>query len=1211
MSYARFLLHAGVCMCLLAGTHFSSAALAGTLNLPNVPLFLQSTVEPNIFLIIDDSESMQADVATRDASHGGRWTGSQPDGSNPSEAGSVTHTDLDGDGVADCTFFSSDLTLGPTLYGYSYIADFGQNIYGAPCDTADDRAWRIRNYQFNSLYYNPHRTYEPWAGTRSNGAPMFTNMPITAAQANPAMGVASETINLLRDSAILQSDGTRRDVGGFRYYIWNDTSNPGVFDNSDAREEHRIADEPSQWTNFANWFSYYRSRLLTAKALFGNFIQSASGVRIGLATLNSAAGQPNRVLTTPLLSVDNPANKRVLLENLYRVVNFGDTPLPPTFYQVGRYFEAGVSSSLFDDLNATAPSAACQQNFALVMTDGIYTSSPSDLPAVVFNADSDRSSDFDHDPASAGPGPHADPPAQSDRSLADVAMYFYERDLDPDAADHVPIILGIDEARHQHLVPYFITFAVGSGSLQGIPAETPESDQWPAHLFSGAFRLDDLRHAAYNGRGRFFETASFEELNDAIQTAFADVGEHVTSSVASIAADAGVTGTDTQVFQARFNSADWSGELVASQLSSSDALVESWRASTQLDAQDFDTGRTILTYHPTLRDGISFRWANLSSSQQQALLFDATNPSSPTSTEENRGRARLEYLRGRRDGEARLSGFRIRATVLGDIVHSDPLFIGPPAFPESIGATPAEQSAYVTFRRSHASRAGMVAVGANDGFLHIFSASSGDELLAYMPNAVFGNAGRLSERSYNGDHRYYVDGSPTVGDVLLEGSWRTVLVGGLRGGGQGYFALDVTDPARFDESNARELVLWEFTAADDSDLGNTFSQPNIVRLPHGQWAAVFGNGPNSASNRTVLFIVNMAGPGADGVWERGTDYYKIDVTSSSQVNPLAPTGLSTPAVIDIDGDFTADYVIAGDFQGNLWQFNVTSASPTGWASSYGTTASPLPLFVATDGTNRQPITTRPEIGAHPVATDSGFIVYFGTGQYIEADDVADTALQSFYALGVSNPSASSAPGYGRGSTLLRQQILQEQSQSVTLPSGASVQRGVRLLSNETINWTTDLGWYIDLVSPGSSNTGERQVSNAVLRNGRIIFATILPDNTPCEAGGSGWLMELDAFTGGRLNFVGFDLNQDGKFTSDDLVRIASGLTGEGTDVSPSGIQSEVGLIGTPTILPAGLLAGSSGEGKILSGSSGAATQLVYENPGPGRGRQTWQQILLH
>src|SRR5690606_23500742 len=240
------------------------------------------------------------------------------------------------------------------------------------------------------------------------------------------------------------------------------------------------------------------------------------------------------------------------------------------------------------------------------------------------------------------------------------------------------------------------------------------------------------------------------------------------------------------------------------------------------------------------------------------------------------------------------------------------------------------------------------------------------ELFAYVPSSVYGNLSRLTEQSYS--HRYFVDGTPQVADAVVNGNWSTVLVGGLGAGGQGLFALDVTDPSAVTEGNASAKVLWEFTDRDDPDLGNTFGQPQIVKLANDKWAVIVGNGYNnsdadgsaSTTGRASLFILFLdRAPGAR-TWTAGAHYVKLETSAGTPGNP---NGLATPFPADVDFDGKVDYVYAGDLQGNMWKFDLTSSSPASW----NVAQAGLPLFTAVDPLNAaQPITASAEVIRHPL-----------------------------------------------------------------------------------------------------------------------------------------------------------------------------------------------------------------------------------------------------
>jgi len=134
------------------------------------------------------------------------------------------------------------------------------------------------------------------------------------------------------------------------------------------------------------------------------------------------------------------------------------------------------------------------------------------------------------------------------------------------------------------------------------------------------------------------------------------------------------------------------------------------------------------------------------------------------------------------------------------------------------------------------------------------------------------------------------------------------------------------------------------------------------------------------------------------------------------------------------------------------------------------------------------------------------------------------------------------------------------------------------------------------------------VSNVQIRNGRVIFTTLLPSTNPCEFGGSGWLMELDTASGARLDSSVFDLNGDKNFGTLDEVVATFDVNGDGQidskdKVPTSGKKSKVGIIPQPAILSS---VGS--EYKYTSGSTGSI-ETTTENPGPGEiGRQSWRQL---
>jgi type IV pilus assembly protein PilY1 len=303
----------------------------------------------------------------------------------------------------------------------------------------------------------------------------------------------------------------------------------------------------------------------------------------------------------------------------------------------------------------------------------------------------------------------------------------------------------------------------------------------------------------------------------------------------------------------------------------------------------------------------------------------------------------------------------------------------------------------------------MLYVGANDGMLHGFDAASGDEKIAYIPEGLHDRLGELTRPGAR--HLYYVDGSPFTGDLYLgspgsreAGRWRTFLAGFLGAGGKGYLVLDVTDPRAFEASNAARIVVLDRTGAPglDPDIGHMFGEPvmeasdpsisrQITRLNNGRWALVMGNGYNSDDEKAVLLIQHL-----DGAREL--------VKIAADTQPGGSNGLSSPRLIDLDGDGTPDLAYAGDLQGNLWKFDLSAASPTDWKVAFAG----VPLFVARDATHaaRQPITSAPAWHLHP---EGGLMIAFGTGRLLTGADRADTQVQTLYGIHDDTPIVRRTP----------------------------------------------------------------------------------------------------------------------------------------------------------------------------------------------------------
>ncbi len=1070
-------------------------------NLPKTPLYLTNAVEPNVFFTLDDSGSMEMEILIAQ-----NRTGYSTFSGLPTIAGSTRYYVLP--------------TLANGIEGWSTVLNFNAYVYTAPSEALVHGSWVVRTHHANALYYNPDITYVPWAGSDASGNPMFTDADPRHAlldPTNPGVGAIDLTQPLSYWSWLgnWQNDTVFPAV----YYTWTDDDGDGVVENSDSHQRMEItpsnAPFPSGRTyteelqNFANWFQYYRKRSYVAKAALGLIINDTDFTRMGYDLFNSGLQQNATTMSDPVA-------KRNLLTGLYNQVFacgpgggaypntcFG-TPGRSAMDRVGRLFE-GRTHAPSPILNA-AQGGECQQNFNIYVSDGFWNGW---TPNGIGNADGDNNSPWDGNAnQSIDGGNYAD---NLQVTLADVAMHFYERDLSA-LNDRVPVNPGVDEASHQHLVTYTVGIGIqGALDPNNLDPLAPGFN-WPNPMdIEDDDRVDDMVHAAYNGRGLSIAAQNPMQLYQALSTAIDDIAQR-TATAAAVAVNSAQLTAQSVVYIAQYNSNRWQGRLFAYPIVDTQLGIlgntPDWEANQLLTNRDLiSSPRQILTWNGS--QGTAFQWSSMNLSP--AMINDLRTDPNGTTSSSAVGQARLDYLRGDRSNENGGYGFRSRPSLLGDLVNSAPVYVGKPTlkWPDTAPFPSTPGSLYSEFKNgAAANRQKIVYIGSNDGMLHAFDAVSGEEVFAYIPNLI-ASTGNQSGYHYltdpNYTHNWYVDLTPTLSDIYANtvggSGWRTVLIGGLRGGGRGLFALDVTDPSMLKESNASNVVMWEFSNADDINLGYTYSEPVIALANNGRWVAIFGNGYNDAGDgQAKLFILDIEA-GQNG-WSPG-DY---TVLTTGVGTPSNRNGLSSPALADIDGNGTVDRVYAGDLQGNLWVFDLSGATSSSWSVAYtngGTT--PAPLFKTQA---QQPITAKPVLAKHPTIPDQtvpsnapNLMVFFGTGQFLVDSDKLDTSTQSFYGV------------WDRGDQNLSTTDLVQQQFVSSL--------GTRILTQHPVDYVSKHGWYLDLPTPG-----ERAVTTPVARGDSIFFNTYIPVNDPCQAGGYGFKFAISLLNGGTPVVPVMDTNND-------------------------------------------------------------------------------------
>ena len=566
---------------------------------------------------------------------------------------------------------------------------------------------------------------------------------------------------------------------------------------------------------------------------------------------------------------------------------------------------------------------------------------------------------------------------------------------------------------------------------------------------------------------------------------------------------------------------------------------------------------------------VAFTWDNLSATQREVIDKDtydvilAANDYNITQAANDLVRNTadasdiLNYIRGQRLHEKSndtvpdsKGDLRTRYSVLGDITTT-PLYIGPPR--ETYG----QLSEFIAFTTSNANRDGRIAVGANDGMLHVFDEDDGSEVFAYVPSMVLDKLPNLAARDASYDHTYYVAGDLLSGSAYYDSAWHTVLVGGGGHGFAGLYALDMTEDI-YPGSGSK--LIFEKTSADG--FGYIYGKPQIAPVgidgsSSPDWYIFSGSGYSlSASHPTALKIISLDHPN--------------DPTYTYSIPTGTTGGLSAPALLSTDIDNMVELAFAGDINGDLWMFTIDQTNP-----SLST------VIKVYDGSPDQPITNAPTIGEHPY--QNGYMLYFGTGSILSLEDALNDGLgsggdpavqadytkkQAIHGLWIDTTSTTTLTALASSpydSSDLRTQALVE-----TTATFDGVEESLRITPNEnTLNYACSIsdttcianqfkGWKVEF-----PNCGERLIGTPFLRAKRVQFLTNNPTGPANACGtrnlqGDSWVMSLDYLYGTANDTVVYNLEPDGALNDLDKVTYSSVLE------APVGINLGPGNIAQPT-----------------------------------------------
>ncbi|MGH6647475.1 pilus assembly protein [Aquabacterium sp.] len=1125
----------------------------------------------------------------------------------------------------DVHFVAADVSSGP--------ADAGTLLH----------QMQMRSPQVNSIYYNPAKRYRPWKDDKGHDfsqasianaylnpmalAPNSTTAPTTAAvdltdTVTPykarwycstdagapnytPCGVSSKPFNPAI-VYLLNPNQSANEVlpTNYKLYNLNDpnassfTYNQKYADRTDCvvTQTSTVCSKDVERQNFANWFVFYRSRLLIAQgAIPAAFADISDSIRLGWATIHSGdfsadadAGSTSKESFVQQGVRSFTADHKLKFFDWIRSrPTFAGTPSRSALIGVGDYFQRTDEQNPWSskpELRTSSYNPAndltCRRSFNILVTDGYYRAET----ISVGNVDGNNLT-----PNYAKAAPFAD---EESNTLADIAMKYWATDL-RDIDNNVPPLTNAkayksDPATWQHLNQFMIGLGV-TGTMPTTDAQlellancTSTNGCWKP---TGTYDLiDDLWHAAINSRGQYFSATDSASLTTALESAL-EIGRGAIQKEAGVATAAPTLINGNVKFIPEYTPIKWTGNIRAYALDASGVAspVESWNAVGSLPAPEsrnifiWDAGATIPQAIP-FKPSVTNNQRNLDAFSAP-LIAKMGAQASPNL---------VDYLRG--GNPADNVPRRVRESPLADFVNSTPLFVkngfdlGYTSLSQDAGNTSrAGAGTYKAYLDTKAGRNnGALFIGGNGGMLHTFS-SDGIERFAFVPYAGAGNLYKLARRDYGSEanfHQFFVDGPLVESDAYIGSGttkeWTNVVLGTMGAGGRSIFALKLNsdNPSQLDASS----VMWELDGPSDEvatgsardDIGYITSEVQVGMLPNGRWKAFVGNGLDSQSGRAALLVIDLQ----DGTLES-------IVADSSAGNGLGGVRLARNGT---SKEVLAVY--AGDAKGQLWRFDYVppTESPDGAASAASAASSTddtagsrmvvgfkgKPLFTARDPLLvAQPITAAPVLRPHP---NGGRLLVFGTGRLFSDADSDTTQTQTIYGIWdevkeLDTSGAAPSPVLSSGidarapaSLLVKQEInkvttvTQLDADGKPLPelgadrlplkdsSGNIIYQTSTFygLTSNSVDWGQKKGWLLDLIMPTTSTTSDHpRVIYTPDLFGQSVYVTALTpaqNKESCSAStttnGYGFLLKF--FTGAQQIQASFDTNGNGVLDKTDI-----------------------------------------------------------------------------